>query len=328
MTATCLVLPPHETHGQSSTPPGADTIVTTVADRRSTIVSVIRNARREINLSLFRCNDAGVFNELARATARGVKVNVLVTPRARGGARKRRTLWDAVEKTGASIQMYADPLVKYHAKFLVADDGPAVVASFNFTRKCFERTCDALVLSHDPDVVSGLRTLFAADREGRPLPPNLTPRLIVGPERSRGQLTRLIRDARSSIRVIDSKLSDPEFIGLLNARRAEGLVVEVFAARRLGALKSHGKILLIDDRIAIVGSLALAPVSLDLRRELAIVVSAPEAVAELARLFRTIRLSRQEDCLLGSGVPGSDRTSDLMAVQQATHAGVLQGSLC
>ena len=61
--------------------------------------------------------------------------------------------------------------------YLVADNGPAVVASFNFTKKCFERTCDALVLTHDREVVDGLRALMAADRDRRPLPATVSPRL-------------------------------------------------------------------------------------------------------------------------------------------------------
>lgn len=272
----------------------ADSVVTSVAARRSTVVNVIRHARRQIDLSLFRCNDREIFSELARATARGVRVDVLVTPRARGGAKKLERLWSALQQTGASLHVYADPLVKYHAKYLVADDGPALVASFNYTRKCFERTCDACVLTHDSEVVSGLRALIAADREGRGMPSDLTPRLIVGPERSRWQLTSLIKHAQSSLRILDAKLSDPDLVRLLNARRADGVAVEVYGSKRLGTLKSHGKILLIDDRIAVIGSLALAPISLDFRREVAIIVNEPEAVADVARLFRTIRLFRTE----------------------------------
>jgi phosphatidylserine/phosphatidylglycerophosphate/cardiolipin synthase-like enzyme len=47
--------------------------------------------------------------------------------------------------------------------------------------------------------------------------------------------------------------------------------VEVFGSKRVGGLKSHGKMLLIDDRIAVVGGLAML-LSLDFRREVAIVV--------------------------------------------------------
>jgi cardiolipin synthase len=179
--------------------------------------------------------------------------------------------------------------VKYHPKYLVADEGPAVVASLNFTRKCFRKTCDALVVTHDPAVVSDLRRLWTADRDRLPMPDDLTERLIVGPERARRQFTALIAQARTSIRLIDAKLSDPDLVSLLNERRSQGLTVEVFCSKRLGALKSHGKIMLVDEATVVVGSLALAALSLDFRREVAIVVDEPSAVAEAAELFRTVR---------------------------------------
>ncbi len=60
--------------------------------------------------------------------------------------------------------------MKYHAKYLVADDGPALITSLNFTRKCFDDTCDAVALTYDPAVVEGLRQLMATDREGGAAP--------------------------------------------------------------------------------------------------------------------------------------------------------------
>jgi phosphatidylserine/phosphatidylglycerophosphate/cardiolipin synthase-like enzyme len=175
----------------------------------------------------------------------------------------------------------------------------------NFTRKCFERTSDALVLTHDPAVVVGLRRLLAADRERQPLP-EVPERLVVGPERARRQLTSLIEGAKSSIRLIDAKLSDPELVALLNARRSAGITVETFGAKRLGDLKSHGKLLLIDDRVAVVGSLALAAISLDFRREVAIVVEEPDAVAEVSRLIQSFRDA-------GEGAVGSANAAELPA---------------
>jgi cardiolipin synthase A/B len=271
-----------------------DRLVTAAGDRRGVVLDVIRGARTRITLSLFRCNDAEIFAELAAATARGVTVEVLVTSRAKGGREKIEKLWRALEETGASVHAYTDPVVKYHPKYLVADQGPAIVASLNLTRKCFRKTCDALVVTFDPGVVSGLRRLWAADSARLPMPEDLTERLIVGPERARRQFTALIANARHSVRLIDAKLSDPDLVSVLNVRRAEGLSVEIFSARRLGDLKSHGKIMLVDDRTAVVGSLALAALSLDFRREIAIVVTEPTAVAEAAELFRALREAAAE----------------------------------
>jgi phosphatidylserine/phosphatidylglycerophosphate/cardiolipin synthase-like enzyme len=265
-----------------------DRLYVAMEDRRPALVDAIRRARREITLSLFRCNDEAIVDELAAATARGVAVDVLVTSRSKGGHRRRQKLWDALGRTGATLHAYSDPVVKYHAKYLVVDDGPAVVASLNFTRKCFRRTLDALVVTHDPEVVSGLRRLMAADRDRRQIPADLSPRLIVGPERARRQLTGLIEQARSSIRLIDAKLSDPELISLLRAKRSAGVAVEIFSAKQMAGLKSHGKIMVLDDRLLVVGSIALSALSLDFRREVSIVVEEPSAVSDALQLFASI----------------------------------------
>jgi phosphatidylserine/phosphatidylglycerophosphate/cardiolipin synthase-like enzyme len=270
-----------------------DRLVSGGDQRRAAVIDLIRGARRTIALSLFRCNDKAIFEELAAATARGVVVDVLVTSRAKGGKKKLEKLWRALADTGASLHAYNDPVVKYHAKYIVADDGPSIVASLNFTRKCFRKTWDALVVTHDPAVASGLKQLMAADRDAMPMPADLSPRLILGPERARAQFTSLIMSAQRSIRLIDAKVSDPDLIDLLKRRRAEGVAIEIYGAKRIGDLKSHGKIMLVDESTAIVGSLALAALSLDFRREVAIAVTDPPAVVEAVQLFAVVDAARR-----------------------------------
>jgi phosphatidylserine/phosphatidylglycerophosphate/cardiolipin synthase-like enzyme len=182
-------------------------------------------------------------------------------------------------------------VVKYHAKYLIADEGPALVASLNFTRKCFAKTIDAVVVTYDPDVVSGLRDLLIADRGNGPMPDQLSPRLIIGPERARRQFTSIIEQASSSIRLIDRKASDPALMTLLQARAADGVRVELYDAKRLCGLRSHGKVMLVDDRLAVIGGLSLNPMSLDFRREVAVTVTEPAAVTEVASLFAVVAKS-------------------------------------
>ena len=267
------------------TPAAHDTVVTAPDDRRAVVVHTIQQARERLVLSLYRCNDQAIFDELKRAHGRGVRVDVLVTSRSGGGKKRLRKLWRALEATGVSIHAHTDPVVKYHAKYLVADEGPALVASLNFTRKCFAKTIDAVVVTHDPEVVSGLRDLLVADCGHAPMPEQLSSRLIVGPERARRQFTTIIEQASSSIRLIDRKASDSSLMTLLQARRADGVRVELYDAKRLCGLRSHGKIMLVDDRLAVIGGLSLNPMSLDFRREVAITVTEPSAVAEVANLF-------------------------------------------
>jgi phosphatidylserine/phosphatidylglycerophosphate/cardiolipin synthase-like enzyme len=265
-----------------------DRIVTAPNARRELVLDSIHGARSRITLSLFRCTDKAVFGELTSAVERGVDVQVLVTSRVKGGKKKLKKLWKRLEETGASIVPYTDPVVKYHAKYIVVDDGPALITSMNFTRKCFHETSDAIAVTFDPAVVDGLRQLLDADRQGGAAPTTLPDRLIIGPERARRQFTALVEQARTKIQLVDAKMSDPGLIDLLNQRRSDGIVVEVFGQKRFGSLISHGKMMIVDGARAVVGSLALTALSLDFRREVALIVDEPAAVAELDQLFRTI----------------------------------------
>lgn len=272
----------------------ADRVILSPDERRAAVIDLIRQAKARLALSLFRCNDKAIFRELAAAVNRGVDVEVLVTSRAKGGKKKLRKLWQRLEETGATVSAYNDPVVKYHAKYAVADEGPALVASLNLTKKCFAKTCDAVVLTWDPEVVYGLRQLTSTDRDGIAPPANLTSRLILGPENARRQFTDLIRNARSSILMIDPKFSDPDLMALLDQRRSEGLRVHVHQDCRVGTMKAHGKIMLVDGHRAVVGSLALTALSIDFRREVAIQVTEPSAIADIQSLFTSIGVTAVE----------------------------------
>jgi phosphatidylserine/phosphatidylglycerophosphate/cardiolipin synthase-like enzyme len=123
------------------------------------------------------------------------------------------------------------------------------------------------------------------------MPEQLCPRLIVGPERARRQFTEIIERAQSSIRLIDRKVSDPALTELLRGRREAGLRVDVYDAKRLCGLRSHGKVMLVDDALAIVGGLSLNAMSLDFRREVAVTVTEPLAVARVVSLFEAVAAS-------------------------------------
>jgi phosphatidylserine/phosphatidylglycerophosphate/cardiolipin synthase-like enzyme len=268
----------------SSTP--LERIVLAPNDRRNTIVDVVRSARHSLVLSLFRCSDYELLEELAACLRRSVRVEVLVTKRAKGWKERLEELWSSLEAMGARVHRYADPVVKYHAKYIVADDALALVGSLNFTRKCFTRTCDFLHLTSDPAVIADLKRLFEVDCTQMGTAPELGPRLVVGPERARRRITGLLEGARRSIHIIDAKVTDPEMVLLLQARAAAGIEVEILSKRKLSGLRSHGKLILIDRDRALIGSLSLSSLSLEFRRELALQIEDPECVRSLDAFYR------------------------------------------
>jgi phosphatidylserine/phosphatidylglycerophosphate/cardiolipin synthase-like enzyme len=193
---------------------------------------------------------------------------------------------------GAVVTRYGDPVVKYHAKYLVADSTTAVITTLNPTRKCFTRSWDAVLVTEDESVVKGLLTLFRADAAGKPLPSRrpISRRLIVGPERSRAEIRGLISGAKTSIRILDHKLSDPDLVALLRERRADGVTVSVLGQQPIRGYLPHGKMMIVDEARAVLGSTALSTLSLDFRREVSIVVHDPALVKQLNRSYHQLSL--------------------------------------
>lgn len=260
------------------------------AERKAALLGVIGAAKRRLILSLFRCDDFSILDALAAALERGCEVEAILTKRAKGGKKRLKKLWAALEEMGAVVTRYADPVVKYHAKYLVADEATAIVTTLNPTKKCFTRTWDALLITQDPSVVKGLLTLFKADAAGVPLPSRrpLSRRLIVGPERSRAEIRGLIASAKHSIRILDHKLSDPDLVALLRERRAEGVTVTVLGKQPMKGVAPHGKMMIIDETRAVLGSTALSTLSLDFRREVSVVVHEPSLVKQLNMSYQQL----------------------------------------
>ena len=259
--------------------------------RRVAVLEVIRSAQKRLILSLFRCDDRRVLEALADARRRGVLVEVLLTRRGKGRS-ELKLLRMLLERLGVRLRLYPDRFVTYHAKYVVADDGPALVGSLNFTHKCFKKTSDFLLMTDDLAVVSGLTALFEADSRAplAGLSSELSPRLIIGPELARQQIAGLIEQAERSICVSDPNLQDPGMRAILRTKAAAGVSVAALCNRRVGGLRSHGKLLVVDDTVAAIGSMALSTSNLDARRELGIIVRDRRAIAQLLEFFHQAAL--------------------------------------
>jgi phosphatidylserine/phosphatidylglycerophosphate/cardiolipin synthase-like enzyme len=266
---------------------GTDRLVLAPAERRDAVLQLMRAAERELVLSVFRCDDFTIIDEVAAAVKRGVQVRVLITQRARGWKERLRDLTALLRSLGVDVRPYEDAAMKYHAKYIVADDSSALVTSLNFTRKCFEETCDFMVFTEDAGVVSSLKLLFETDCTTPSLPtPPMTDRLIVGPQQSRQRVTDLLAAAQETISIVDHRVTDPLVLALLAEKERQGVKIQVLGNGLLGGLICHGRMIVIDGKTAITGSIRLSLPSLDLRREIAIVLEEPTLVAELYDYFQ------------------------------------------
>jgi phosphatidylserine/phosphatidylglycerophosphate/cardiolipin synthase-like enzyme len=272
----------------------ADRVIFEPGTRRDAFVEIIREAQRELVLSIFRCDDFIILDELAAAVDRKVRVRALVTPSAKNWNRKLKELEKMLGSMGAEVRRYAGESAKYHAKYAVADQKMALIASGNLTRKCFVETCDFVLLTRDSGLIRGLSKLFDSDWESPDsgLPADLSARLIVGPEVARPRFLELMERATRSIRIVDHRVKDREVLSALRRRQAAGVAVQVLGAGAIEGLVSHGRLMLVDTSLGVIGSIALSEPSLDYRREVAVILDHPENVKQLSEYFDSMASKR------------------------------------
>ena len=132
--------------------------------RRAAVHAVIRQARTHLWLSLFRCNDKAIFRELKAAVGRGVDV---------GGARHlacERRDEEAAQTVATARGNRVDRAClqrsgrEYHAKYVVADEGPALVAP-ELHEEALRENLRCLWRSRTIRRWVGLRRLIVTDRD-------------------------------------------------------------------------------------------------------------------------------------------------------------------
>jgi hypothetical protein len=149
-----------------------------------------------------------------------------------------------------------------------------------------------------------LAAIFAVDCAEEALASDVTHgRLVIGPENARERLNALLADARHSIDIVDPKLTDPATRELLAERAAAGVRVTCHAGDRVGSLDAHGKLIVVDGRTAVIGSLSLSPIHLAFRRELSVISTDPGVLMSLNGFLSTLEAERMP----GLSVPAHRR---------------------
>lgn len=291
---------------------GLDQVMLTPGERRPAILAAIDAARSHVRLSMFRCTDFKVLDKLAEALNRGVTVELLLTQRAKGWEKKIREIGNYIESMGARVHRYGLAGIKYHAKYLVVDDSLAIISSANLTMKCFEKTSDFLLVTRDPAVVTSLIRLFEADvaSPGAPLDSGLSPRLIIGPDESRAGFQRMIAAAAKTLRIVDHRVRDPQILALLKERERAGVDIQVYGKRAIPGLKSHGKLMIIDGELAVLGSISLSPPGLGMRRELSVVIEEAPCVDAFGLFLATAGEGKRLSALKAAAAPDAGEDGD------------------
>lgn len=257
------------------------------------VVAAIRKARKTIDICIFRMDIEEVERALTGAVQRGVRVRALIAHTNRGGESRLRKLEQRLLAAGVMVSRTADDLLRYHAKFMIADD-VLHLFGFNFTKLDILKSRSFAVATRDRKAVADAIKLFEAD-VARQNYPGSKSHLVVSPESARAALLAFVSGARRELAIYDSKVHDPAFVKLLKERAAKGVRIRVIGGmkkangtievRPLKPLRLHVRAIVRDGTRAFVGSQSLRVEELDSRREVGLLVNNPAVTRKLMQTF-------------------------------------------
>src|SRR6185503_19934729 len=97
------------------------------------VITGIKQAKKSIDVLIFRLDRVEIARALEAAVARGVHVRALTAHTNRGGTKSLRKLEMLLLEAGVTVSRTADDLVRYHGKMMIIDNKVLHVYGFNFT---------------------------------------------------------------------------------------------------------------------------------------------------------------------------------------------------
>src|SRR3984885_2071763 len=282
-------------------------------DSAKPILDAINDAKKSLRVKMFVFSDPELLKAVIAAKKRGVDVRIMLNPSRRSGKAENQHSRKMLEAAGVHVKDSNPCFGMTHEKSMIVDDASAFVKSLNWETKNLTETRDyAIVTSHKKEVQEIIEG-FEADWKRKSFDSGELAHLIWCTGNGRERIGRAIDDARKTIFVQNERYQDAVIIEHLVRAHMRGVKVHVMARpphklsedkltegvgglrtmndvgikiHKLKHLKLHAKMLLIDGKRVIVGSINLAPGSFDSRRELAIDVRDKHIVKRMIKIVR------------------------------------------
>jgi cardiolipin synthase len=283
-------------------------------DTAQPILDALSAAQRSIQIRMFLFTDPGLTDAVIAAKRRGVKVRVMLNPARRGGESENDETTDRLANGGIEVRDSNPAFQLTHQKSMVIDDEVGFVESFNWETRDLTVTRDYAVVTTHKTEVAEMVACFEADWAREEFTPSRQSRLIWCPNNGRERIADFIDSAKHSLWLQNERYQDTVIIERLVRAVGRGVHLHILArpphtlkkdklvegvgglrivhdvggkVHTLKGLKLHAKMILADDRRAIVGSINLSPGSFDGRRELAVETDAHPVVKRLSEAAQT-----------------------------------------
>jgi phosphatidylserine/phosphatidylglycerophosphate/cardiolipin synthase-like enzyme len=257
------------------------------------IVSAIKQAKRSIDILVFRLDRQEIARALEAAVARGVHVRALTAHQNRGGTKSLRKLEMRLLEGGVTVSRTAADLVRYHGKMMIVDAKYLHVYGFNFTALDIAKSRSFGIVTRNKKLVSEAMRLFEADFERQPYS-CAADRFIVSPDNARERLAKFLKGARKQLLIYDPKVSDDAMLKIIKERIAAGVDVKIIGkveakwgikGEKYPGKRLHIRAIIRDGERAFVGSQSLRRFELEKRREVGLIVTDRSVVRQMQKIF-------------------------------------------
>jgi phosphatidylserine/phosphatidylglycerophosphate/cardiolipin synthase-like enzyme len=259
------------------------------------LLQAIKQAKKAIDVLIFRLDRKDMIESLQSAVGRGVAVRALIAHTNRGGEESLRKLEMRLLDAGLTVTRTAGDLVRYHGKMMIVDQRVLHLYGFNFTGLDIRRSRSFGVTTRNESLVREALKLFEADSARQPYMAGSV-RFLVSPENARERLTAFIKGARSQLLIYDPQVSDSAMVRLLVERAKAGVDVRVIGklsekkrgpllAERYPGKRLHVRAIIRDARRAFLGSQSLRRLELDKRREIGVIVADASVIKQMQKVF-------------------------------------------
>jgi cardiolipin synthase len=253
----------------------------------------IDQAKKTVEIVIFRFDRTDVEKALVRAVERGVFVHALIAYTNRGGEKNLRQLEMRLLAKGVTVARTADDLVRYHSKFLIVDSCELYVLAFNFTYLDMEHSRSFAVITKDEKLVEEASKLFEADTKRQKYEAG-SPHFVVSPVNARKELTAFIKAAEKTLIIYDPKIGDPAILKALTERVKSGVAIRTIGkvssrtkldSRELLPMRLHTRSMVRDGEHVFLGSQSLRTAELETRREVGLVFHDEKIAASITKTF-------------------------------------------
>jgi cardiolipin synthase len=257
------------------------------------ILTAIKQAKKTIDVLIFRLDRGDIAGALEAAVARGVAVRALTAHTNRGGEKTLRRLEMHLLDQGVTVSRSAHDLVRYHGKLMIIDGRILHIYGFNFTTLDIEKCRSFGVVTRNRRLIQEATKLFAADFDRQPYTSGYN-HLIVSPENSRQRLADFVKGTKHQLLIYDPGLTDDAMLRIITAKIKEGVDVKVMGKveakwnlswEKYPGKRLHVRAIVRDGQRAFIGSQSLRKLELDKRREVGVIVTDRKLVESLMAVF-------------------------------------------